>query len=89
VIDPNAWRYWYFWRRILLFAAGIAGLAGQMLTVSASQAQYLAFGVAVINLALSLIPDAAVDRVMPVDRYSDYRRQAIGSANRGDSGQVS
>lgn len=80
MIDPNAWKYWYFWRRVLLFVAGVAGLAGQMLSVTSQQAQYLAFGVAVINLALSLIPDAAVDRVLPVN--------AVSPRARGDSGLV-
>ena len=85
MIDPNAWRYWYFWRRVLMFAAGVAGLVSQSPVVTGTQVQWLTLAVAVINLALSLIPDSAVDRVMPLDRYSDYRKQA---AARGDSGLV-
>lgn len=66
MIDPRFYLYWSFWRRVLLLAAGVAGLAGQMLAVTTQQAQYLAFGVAVVNLLLSLIPDAAVGAVTPL-----------------------
>lgn len=35
MIDLNAWRYWYFWRRVLMFAAGVAGLVSQSALVAA------------------------------------------------------
>jgi uncharacterized membrane protein SirB2 len=57
------WRKWSFWRRVLLFASGVLVLAGQMLSVTAQQAQWLAFGVAVVNLAASLIPDVPSETV--------------------------
>lgn len=66
MIDPHFYRYWSFWKRVLLFAAGVAGLAGTTLAVTAQQAQWLAFAVAVLNLAISLLPDAAVEAVTPL-----------------------
>jgi len=81
VIDLNAWRYWYFWRRVLMFAAGVAGLVSQSALVTGTQVQWLTLGVAVINLALSLIPDAAVDKLTPL-------RVERGAQSRGDSGLV-
>ena len=66
MIDPHFYRYWSFWKRVLLFAAGVAGLAGTALAVTAQQAQWLAFAVAVLNLAISLLPDAAVEAVTPL-----------------------
>lgn len=63
MISSEMLRSWAFWRRVLLFGAGVLTLAGQMLTVTQSQAQYLAFGVAVVNLLISLTPDATVAKV--------------------------
>ena len=61
--ETPLWQTWGFWRRVLLFTAGVLTLAGQMLSVTSEQARWLAFGVAVVNLAISLLPDAAVARV--------------------------
>ena len=61
--ETPLWQTWGFWRRVLLFTAGVLTLAGQMLSVTSEQAKWLAFGVAVVNLAISLLTDAAVARV--------------------------
>lgn len=66
MIDPNFYKYWSFWRRVLLFMAGAATLAGQTLAVTPQQAQVLAFAVAVLTLAMSLLPDSAVEAVTPL-----------------------
>lgn len=62
MIDIHSWG---FWRRVLLFIAGVLGLASQMLSVTAQQVQWLTFGVAVVNLALSLLPDDVAVRAIP------------------------
>lgn len=54
---------WAVWRRVLLFLAGVLALAPQFFALTPPWAQGVAFAIAVINLALSFIPDAAVARV--------------------------
>jgi hypothetical protein len=66
-MEVPLWKTWHFWRRVLLFSAGVLTLAGQMLSVTNQQAQWLAFGVAVVNLGISLIPDSAVHMVTKLD----------------------
>lgn len=66
MIDPRFYLYWSFWRRVLLFLAGAAALVSQSPVVTTQQGQWLALAVAVLNLAISLIPDAAVDKLTPL-----------------------
>lgn len=66
MIDPRFYLYWSFWRRVLLFLAGAAALVSQSPVVTAQQGQWLALAVAVLNLAISLLPDAAVGAVTPL-----------------------
>lgn len=66
MIDPRFYLYWSFWRRVLLFLAGGAALVSQSPVVTLQQAQWLALAVAVLNLAISLLPDAAVGAVTPL-----------------------
>lgn len=54
---------WAFWRRVLMFVAGVLALVPQFFTLTAQQGQLVAFVTAVIALALSFIPDAAVAKV--------------------------
>ena len=54
---------WAFWRRVLMFVAGVLALVPQFFTLPSQQAQVVAFVIAIINLALSFIPDSAVARV--------------------------
>lgn len=59
-----AWyQQWSVWRRVLLFVAGVLALVPQFFTLTQQQGQVVAFITAVIALALSFIPDAAVQRV--------------------------
>lgn len=60
----NPWyARWYVWRRVLLFVAGVLALVPQFFTLTVQQGQVVAFITAVIALALSMLPDAAVARV--------------------------
>ena len=54
---------WAFWRRVLMFVAGVLALVPQFFTLPTQQAQVVAFVIAIINLALSFIPDGVVERV--------------------------
>ena len=54
---------WAFWRRVLMFVAGVLALVPQFFTLTAQQAQLVAFAGALIALALSFIPDATVAKV--------------------------
>jgi len=54
---------WAFWRRVLMFVAGVLALVPQFFTLPTQQAQVVAFVIAIINLALSFIPDSVVERV--------------------------
>ena len=54
---------WAFWRRVLMFVAGVLALVPQFFTLPSQQAQVVAFVIAIINLALSFIPDSVVARV--------------------------
>lgn len=54
---------WSFWRRVLLFVAGVLALVPQFFSLTPPWAQAVAFGIAVVNLALSFLPDAAVAKV--------------------------
>ena len=54
---------WAFWRRVLMFVAGVLTLVPQFFTLPTQQAQVVAFVIAIINLALSFIPDSVVERV--------------------------
>ena len=54
---------WAFWRRVLMFVAGVLALVPQFFTLPTQQAQVVAFVIAIINLALSMLPDAAVAKV--------------------------
>ena len=54
---------WGFWRRVLMFVAGVLALVPQFFTLPTQQAQVVAFVIAIINLALSFIPDSVVARV--------------------------
>lgn len=57
------YKRWEVWKRVLLGLAGALTLAGQMLSVTTQQGQVIAYLVAVLNLAISLLPDQAVARV--------------------------
>ena len=57
------WQSWGFWRRALLFVAGVLALVPQFFALPSQQAQAVAFAIAVINLALSFVPDQAVAKV--------------------------
>ena len=54
---------WAFWRRVLMFVAGVLALVPQFFTLPTQQAQVVAFVIAIINLALSFITDSVVERV--------------------------
>ena len=54
---------WGFWRRVLMFVAGVLALVPQFFALSPQWASAVAFIIAVISLALSFIPDSAVARV--------------------------
>ena len=54
---------WAFWRRVLMFVAGVLALVPQFFALPTQQAQVVAFVIAIINLALSFIPDSVVERV--------------------------
>ena len=58
---------WAFWRRVLMFVAGVLALVPQFFTLPSQQAQVVAFVIAIINLALSFIPDGVVARVTGLD----------------------
>ena len=59
-----AWyQQWSVWRRVLLFVAGVLALVPQFFSLGGPQAQAVAFAIAVVNLALSMLPDQAVARV--------------------------
>ena len=58
---------WAFWRRVLMFVAGVLALVPQFFTLPTQQAQVVAFVIAIINLALSFIPDGVVARVTGLD----------------------
>ena len=59
-----AWyQQWGVWRRVLLFVAGVLALVPQFFTLAPQGASAVAFAIAVVNLALSMLPDAAVARV--------------------------
>lgn len=57
------YQQWGVWRRVLLFVAGVLALVPQFFALPIQQAQTVAFIIAVINLALSFVPDKAVARV--------------------------
>ena len=46
-----------------MFVAGVLALVPQFFTLPTQQAQVVAFVIAIINLALSFIPDSVVERV--------------------------
>ena len=54
---------WSTWRRVLMFVAGVLALVPQFFPLAPQWASAVAFAIAVINLALSFLPDAAVARV--------------------------
>ena len=54
---------WGFWRRVILFVAGALGLALQNFQFTPQTAAVIGYIIAVLNLALSFIPDSAVARV--------------------------
>ena len=54
---------WAFWKRLLMFTAGVLALVPQFFTLPSQQAQAVAFAIAIINLALSFIPDQAIAKV--------------------------
>ena len=62
-MDGPLWQTWGFWRRVLLFIAGAATIAGQVFALVGRDAQIVAYVVALVNLALSLIPDSAVTKM--------------------------
>ena len=63
MVETPLWRTWGFWRRVLMFVAGVLALVPQFFTLPTQQAQVVAFVIAIINLALSFIPDSVVERV--------------------------
>ena len=58
---------WAFWRRVLMFVAGVLALVPQFFTLPTQQAQVVAFAIALVNLALSFVPDSVVARVTGLD----------------------
>lgn len=54
---------WAFWRRVLLFVAGVLALVPQFFVLADDKARLVAFVIAVINLAISFLPDAPLDTV--------------------------
>ena len=58
---------WAFWRRVLMFVAGVLALVPQFFTLTAQQGQLVAFAGALIALALSFIPDSAIARLTGLD----------------------
>jgi VIT1/CCC1 family predicted Fe2+/Mn2+ transporter len=54
---------WGFWRRVLMFVAGVLALVPQFFALSPQWASVVAFIIAVISLALSFIPDSAVAQI--------------------------
>ena len=64
-MDVPLWRTWHCWRRVLLFVSGAATLAGQIFMLAGRDAQIVAYVVALVNLALSLIPDDVAVRAIP------------------------
>ena len=58
---------WAFWRRVLMFVAGVLALVPKFFTLPSQQAQYVAFAIAIINLALSFVPDLVVERLTGLD----------------------
>ena len=54
---------WGFWRRVILFVAGALGLALQNFQFTPQTAAVIGYVIAVLNLALSFIPDSVVERV--------------------------
>jgi hypothetical protein len=57
------YQQWGVWRRIILFVAGAVGLALQNFSFTVQQVALLTYVIAVLNLLLSMIPDAVVARV--------------------------
>ena len=58
---------WAFWRRVLMFVAGVLALVPQFFTLTAQWGQVVAFAIALVNLALSFVPDSVVARVTGLD----------------------
>ena len=54
---------WAVWRRAILFVAGALGLALQNFQFTPQTAAVIGYIIAVLNLALSFIPDQAIARV--------------------------
>lgn len=62
-MDSPWYQRWSVWRRVLLGVAGVLALIPQFFVLADPQARLVAFAIAVINLALSFVPDQAVARV--------------------------
>ena len=58
---------WAFWRRVLMFVAGVLALVPQFFTLTPQWGQVVAFAIALVNLALSFVPDSVVARVTGLD----------------------
>ena len=63
MVETPLRRTWGLWRRVLMFVAGVLALVPQFFTLPTQQAKVVASVIAIINLALSFIPDGAVERV--------------------------
>lgn len=74
MIDKNLFLYWETWRRILSGAAAICTAASYYLPLSPQQQQMVVFLSVAINIVVGLIPNAAVERVMPLNAQSRARR---------------